>query len=61
MTNRNNLFKDVFFDKWYFWDESWTVCHGPFDEYTAAHAAMSEHIEAMRDQEKESTMPSNCS
>jgi len=55
----NRLWQNPWDDRWYFWDESWLVCHGPLNEYVEAHAAMSKQIEEQRG--KENNQVPNCS
>lgn len=51
MTTESRVFKNEFDDNWYYWDESWSLVQGPFDDYAQAHAAMSKQIEEARDKE----------
>ncbi len=56
MTANSRVFKDPFFDRWYFWDEAWASTQGPYDEYVEAHAAMTASLE----KSKEYNGPPNC-
>ena len=58
MTSESRIFKNPFYDKWYFWDDAWQATHGPYEDYVEAHAAMTALLEA--DKTRDFNGPQNC-
>lgn len=58
MTSHNRMFQSDLDNKWYFWADAWGSIHGPFDEYTEAHMAYSQHLKDIRDGKKETPQDS---